>query len=405
LFAVIALVALCAAACGTATETRTTTSASSNSDIEYGSWGDADSSDAPSSSDEPSFEKTLGAPASGSTDAVPSSAAVPSGPQQAAQVLAYAIEAGDELSYSFEQGMSMQMNMMGMDLKISPDAGFVTGEVSGPDSHMKVDIGVFMVSMFESMGFDASDPMFASMLGDVDSMSMDVWIVDSTMVIDMSGLASSLGALDPAAATEFSGFADGPVKFDLNAMAAFGGADAASIVQQFGQGTQITDPAALIEALRAVEAVTEVGPGTVDDDTPVTIYEANVSMADYYDALGMDVDDQLGSMEQFGVTAGTAEAEILESILPAISNLVVEMTIMLDDEGLVRRIETVMDMGAMVDAMADAADSEGADMSGLGGTEISLMTWQNFDDYGVDIAIVAPDAVDGTSELSGLLQS
>lgn len=411
LLAVFALVALFATACGSTADTQTD-NAGIDPNAEYGSWADEDepvddavdnavSSEASSDdgdSDGPG--QTLGSPAI-ADDAVPSVDA-PAAPQQTAQVLAYAIEASDTLSYSFEQGLSMQLNMMGINMDISPEAGFITGQVSGDDSYVSVDLGLFMGSMFASMGLDPSDAMFADMFGDLENMTMEVWTTESTLVVDMSSLAASIGSLDPAAAGELALFADGPVSIDLAAIASFGGTDAADIVQQFGQGAQATDPALFIESLRAVDAVTEVGPSTVGD-TPVTVYSATLTMAEYYAALDMEITDQLGALDDFGLSAGGAEEALLESMLPALEAQTVEMTIMLDADGLVRRIETDMDLGDMMNAMFSSGEMEGAEL--LGDMSVQVNTWQDFDNYGDPVTIVVPDAVDRTSEFSGLLDA
>ena len=410
LIALVALLALIASACGSDNESETNTSAAS-SDVAYAGWGDSDESSGaralqnPSSADGPTSDDVEYGSLTPSGDGV--DGAPVTGPltaTQSAQVLAYAIEASEELSYTYEQGMAMSMNMLGMSIDIAPEGAFVTGEVSGADSHMRADIGTFMVSTFESFGVDANDPLFAGMLGDFESMSMEVWIDESTMVLDMSGLASSLGSIDPAAAGELGVFADGPVKVDLDAIAAVGGVDAGSIVQQFGQGAQVTDPAALFEALRLVDAVTETGQATVGS-TPVTVYYASLSMADYYSAMGMDISDQFGSMEGLGFSAGSQEAELFDALAPAIENFVVDMTIMLDDGGLVRRMETSMDMGELFGALGSGGDAEGLDMFGAGDIEMTMDMWQNFDNYGAGLVVEAPDAVDRTTELLGLLGS
>lgn len=415
LLAVVSLLALFATACGGNTETSTAPAVFAE-DAEYGSWTDADDGDASDPPDagvsDESGPATDASPAKQSGEAASlgsvtepaelDEVAVPATPQQTAQVLAYAIQASEELSYSFEQGMSMRMNMLGMDLNIAPEAAFVTGEVSGSDSRVRVDLGSFMTAMFESMGLDLSDPLFAGAFGDLGDMSMEVWIVDSTMVIDMSSLAASVTDMDPAAAAELSIFADGPISVDLAALGGVGGTDAAALVQQFGQGAQVTDPAALIESLRSIDAVTEVGSSTVGD-TPVTVYTANLSMAEYYDALGMDVTDQLGSMEDFGIAPGSDEAAMIESMLPALEQLTTDMTIMLDADGLVRRIETSMDMGEMMSSMFN--DIDGSDSLGLGEIEMLVDTWQNFDNYGTAVTITPPPAIDRTSELTGLLDA
>jgi len=232
-------------------------------------------------------------------------------------------------------------------------------------------------------------------------MTMEVWVVDNVMVIDMSALTASLAGLDPTAAAELGPFADGPVAIDLAAVGALGDADAQALVQQFGQGTQVTDPAALLDALRSIDVVTEVGTDSVEG-TPVTVYEARVSMAQYYDALGMDITDQLSSMEDFGIAADSAEAEMIESMLPALEELTVDMMIMLDADGLVRRIETGMDMGEMMTSMF-SGDPDMAAM--FGDIEVVVDTWQNFSDYGTAVTITPPPAVDMTSELAGLIES
>jgi len=188
----LVLLALIASACGSGNEAETNTSAA-NGDGAYAGWGDSDESSDARSLQDPSSGDAL------TSDDVVYGSLTPSGADpltatQSAQVLAYAIEASEELSYTFEQGMAMRMNMLGMSIDIAPEGAFVTGEVSGADSHMRADIGTFMVSMFESFGLAPDDPLFAGMLGDFESMSMEVWTDESTMVLDMSGLASSLGA-------------------------------------------------------------------------------------------------------------------------------------------------------------------------------------------------------------------
>ncbi len=42
---------------------------------------------------------------------------------------------------------------------------------------------------------------------------------------------------------------------------------------------------------------------------------------------------------------------------------------------------------------------------GAGGIEMTMEMWQNFDNYGAGLVDEAPDAVDRTSELLGLLGS
>lgn len=339
-------------------------------------------------------------------DAVEDVVSAPDGAAPDAQVLAFAIQASDELSYSFEQGLSMDLNLGGLALAVDSEDAFVTGAIDGEDSRVNADIGSFLGSMLSSLGLDlgVQGPGF-------EGLEIDVWIVDDTMVIDMSSFAAGIGGFDPTAAAELAPFADGPVAVDLDALADLGDfedTDASDLVQQFGQGAQITDPSAVLDALRTVEALEDAGTSTLDG-VDVSVYEATVAMADYLEALDLDVGDQLGGLDDLGLPADGADGAAIEDTLEAIENLTVDLTIMLDEEGLVRRLESTIDMGAVLAAGAPALD-DGADAGALGGFDLSQIeavvhTWQNFNDYGEDLAITPPAAQDRTAEIAALLEA
>lgn len=318
--------------------------------------------------------------------------------QPAAEVLAFAIQAAEELSYSYEQGLLIDAELLGQRMVLGSDEPFVTGQVNGDDISVNADIGTFMLSMFESLGISANDPIFAGAFDGFGELEMDVWVVDDVVVMDLSAFANTIGDFDPGAANDLAIFADGPISIDIAQLEAFGGAagsaDAASIVGQFGQGAQVTDPADIVAALRNVDALVEAGVGTVNG-VAVEVYAAEVAMSDYTEALDQDL---TSALEQMGVAGQEFDTDAL---VTALESVVVDLTISIDDRGYVREIVTEIDMGAFADSMFAEMDDA------IVGMEIDMVveTWQTFDNYGEDVDIVAPDAVDRTSELAGLLDS
>ncbi len=315
-----------------------------------------------------------------------------------ADVLAFAVQASEDTSYSFEQGVSLSASAAGMALDIAPDGPIASGVINGDDSVVHTDAGAFISGMFDSIGIDPA--LFGVDLSDA---AIDVWTVDNVMVIDMSAFVGSTAALDPGSATDLAIFADGPVAIDLVELAElsnFGDADAATIVQQFGGGASINDPAMVIEALRVIDALEPAGSNTVSG-TPVDVFEAVVPMADFLDALDIDVDDQLSGLDLFGGLDDTAGADdpVLDDAREFVDDLEVELVVMLDADGLVRRIESTLDLGAVM-ASTQSSDFDGL---GLGEVDAVVESWQTFADYGDEIDIVLPDAPDRTSELANLL--
>lgn len=326
-----------------------------------------------------------------------------------AQVLAFALEASETQSYSFTQGMAMRMNVAGMQLDIAPSEAYVFGEVEGNKTHMRADIGVIMAATFESMGIDVNQAPFNEIFADLGGAGMEMWTDESTVILDMSELASFMGGLDPAAGAELDAFANGPVKIDLTQL---DGVDATTLANEFGQGAQVTDPGQILQALRDVDAVTETGTDSING-VAVRVFSAELSMADYYTALDVDIEEQLAAAN-LGELGG-ADALLGEALLPAIQDLKVNLVVMIDDQDLVRRMETSIDMGAMMQAMFDnpevldaIAAEDGQSTEDLqddmelmlgGGIEMIVDTWQEFDNYGEAFGILLPDAVDVTSEI------
>ena len=72
-----------------------------------------------------------------------------------------------------------------------------------------------------------------------------------------------------------------------------------------------------------------------------------------------------------------------------LGEVTVDLVVMLDEQGLVRRLVSTIDFGAA----ANASDP----------LDVVVETWQNFDNYGEDTGITLPDAEDRTAEIAALL--
>ena len=329
------------------------------------------------------------------------------------QVLSFALQNSETQSYSFTQGMDLRMSADGFDLDIVTDGPFVSGEVEGDNVHLNADIGVIMEATFDSLGIDVTAPPFNEIFAGLGDAGMEMWADESSVVIDMSELAAFTSGLDPTAGAELAAFANGPVKIDLTQL---DGVDATGIANQFGQGAQVVDPAQLLQALRDVDAVTETGTDSVNG-RDVRVFVAELSMADYYAALDIDLDDQLNAANLGDLSS--EDAEIFELFLPALEDLSVGLVVMIDDQDLVRRMETNIDMGELFNALLNnpellgeiaatdgvSADELQSDLDVFGGEsiEMTIDSWQEFDNYGASFGIVLPDAVDVTNELNGVL--
>ena len=320
-------------------------------------------------------------------------------------VLAYAIEASENLSYNFEQGMSMDMAFFGIELNADPDGAFVTGSIDGDSSYTRVDLGVFLSSMLDS--FDDLPEIDGDAAPiDFSGLVMEAWSDGDDLVLDLSQMAASFGDLDPAMGNELAPFADGPVKLDLSTLAEAQDLDAGAIVSQFGQGAQLADPAALFDALRSIDSVSEVGIDTVNG-VSVTVFEGSLNLADYTNALGTDVTGQLGGLGDLGIDPNDP---MVADVLGSLDDVPVAVSVMIDDEDLVRRLEITIDMSPMFESMFGSlaggdgeVDDQMAELLGSLDMRAVVSTWQTFDAYGSGDDVVLPDAEDRTAELTELL--
>lgn len=309
-------------------------------------------------------------------------------------VLAYAVESAQSLSYSFEQGVAIEFDLFGETLSASSNGPIATGVISGEDQQIAIDIGGFMESMLGSVGADTADPSLAGVI-DFDALTMDTWVVDGTLVMDMSALAA-LEAADLESAGELELFADGPVSISLDELSEFGVDDevaASDLVTQFAQGAQVVDPSAIVDALASVDSLTEVG-NQEENGIEVTVYESTITLDEYTTALGQSIEDGASG---FGSVGGLDAA----AFAPLLTDVEVALQISLDNEGLVRQLVTTIDMGAFINDML----SSGAEAGDIGDLTMIVETWQTFDEYGADVEITAPEAPDVTAEIAGLLGS
>lgn len=305
------------------------------------------------------------------------------GTEQVGDVLAVALQSIEDTSYSFEQGVRIEVDAPGESVSIGGEDAFITGQVDGGEAAINADIGSFMRSTFESLNVgDASDPFFEGILSSFDALQMNVWTTDDAVVMDLSDFGPALGLLDPSASDEFALFSDGPVSIDLERLAELSGdldVSAGDLASQFG-GAQVLDPSALVDALESIEELEAAGTDSVNG-IAVDVYEADVSFADYAESIGQDVFDDLDGLSDEGVDA------------EALGEVEVDITLMVDAEGLVRQIVTSIDTGGF-----------GADSGAIPGSLVTE-TWQTFDNYGETFDIVVPDAVDVTDEIADQLGS
>ena len=273
-------------------------------------------------------------------------------------------------------------------MQLAPSSPFVTGEVDGADSYLRADIGALMRETFASLGLDADDASVAGLGAAFDDARFEVWTVGDVMTIDMADFFTAMNEIEPNSMTGLDALSEGPVMVDLSALA---DVDPWTLTQALGDGSQVVDPSALVDALRSVESVTEVGPDSVGG-RDVTVYAGSLSMADYFAAMGQDIDQQFAALDQFEATADGLDSAALDQVGNALSDLDVHVTVMVDEQNLLRRMETVMNMGEMMQAMV------GDSMQ----VEMSVGLWQEFDDYGESFVIDPPEAVDLTNRFDSL---
>lgn len=327
-----------------------------------------------------------------------------------------------ESSYRFDQGLAVHMSMFQglFEVDIAPEGAIATGEVSGDASHFVIDMGAIFAEAADMglPGVDADEGELAEIETLLGGATMETWQIGSTMYLDMSeflGLAGEAapgadinpGEIDPEV---LEAFEQGVVSVDLEQLQ-LGAAEASSA---FLGGSSIVQPEALVDALLAVETIEEHGSQTVRGiDT--TVYSGTTTMLAYAETTGVDATSQLGALGDLGFGAD-ALSSLFEEIL-------IDISMMIDDDDLLRRIEIEIDMGEMMTAMfsnpellgeAFGETPDADDMAELqaflgDGMELTTANWQEFYDYAADgaapIVIEAPEgAVDATDEFFELVE-
>lgn len=282
------------------------------------------------------------------------------------------------------------MSMMGMQMDMAPTGPIMSGSVSGDRMHAVMDMGEVMSGTTMTDEFGQAVPM--PELADLGDLRFEMWLDGTVMTIDMSAMAG----LDPSITGPV---ADGPVSFDLTQI---DDVDVDDIAAEMLGGQQSLDPASAAELLRNLDTVVEVGTDDVGGRA-VTVYRGVVSMAEYSETLGEDASDFGGDL------FGMGELGALGS---AFDEMTVELTVMIDDDDLLRRMEVHLDMGPMfqslfsVEQWADepTTDSEldqalaEAMMSMFDDLAMTMDLWMEFDRYGETVVEPAPPAIDLTAD-------
>ena len=336
----------------------------------------------------------------------PAAVAIPS-----SNVLAAAITETDDNSFSFDVGMNMTMDMMGMSMSMAPEEPVMSGEASGDRMHAVMDMGTMMSAM--TMTDEQGNPVPVPELDELGDLRFEMWLDGTVMTVDMSAMA----AIDPSVTGPA---AQGAVSFDLVELANDFGVDDFGVDEVTSEmlsganmypGMGSMDPAAIGDVLRGLDTVVEVGRTEVNG-RPVTVYSGTVSMAEYSEAMGQDVWAELGQMNDVG------SADEVAAMMDAIIGIDIEMTVMIDDDDLLRRLEMFMDLAPMFEAMfagdglspADAPSGEDelgraleeAFEAMFAEMDMTVFTWMEFDDYGESFEFDPPPAVDLTADATAL---
>ena len=261
-------------------------------------------------------------------------------------------EAGEQSSTApYRLEMFIEASLMGMN--IDGDTPLATGEFSGEQSQMTMDLGA----------------MFADVIP-ADEMPPELRGVDMVMEFVTDGTDFYLRAPFFAALAEMSDAADPSMQVFTQLGDGWGyvdgtavpGLDAGSLTGLVGVGG--ADPAALFQLLSEVDGAEQIGTADIRG-VSTTGVRADVNLGDLMEAQGTPV-----------ASAGSA-----------LDNTTFPIELWIDKDGFVRRI--VMNMNG--EAMADAAEASGEDIptSMFGDMNMSI-TMEMFDYNAADIVIEIP---------------
>lgn len=243
-------------------------------------------------------------------------------------------------------------------------------DVSGDSSKLIMDLEPMMASVIEMAELMGDDFPFTGDLG------MTIITTPEEMFINVpffAGLADQGGGVGVPGLDWLDTVSTGWGRLDLAELV-----DADQLFSQLSSmgGLQGGSGDQLLQVLREVGNVVDGGSATVRG-VPTRVASARLSMADLIQTAGMDLESLVGP-------AGAELARELDA-------LDVELEVYVDDLGLIRRIQYVMDLGELM----------GGGIDGGG-----FRTWQRVDffDYGEAITIeTPPGAVDITEDFLELI--
>lgn len=262
--------------------------------------------------------------------------------------LAQALQQTSESSaYRAELAMGMNMEMGGLGQAISFPADpatpmvFIESDADG-EQHVVVDMSAMMNAMFESSGME-EDPSL-TLGGD---LSMETWLADSTMTVDLDGVSSMLQGT-PGAAEMFPAEI---VTVDLERLGeGLGGPEVASAIT----GQAAPDPVQMAVVLR--DALGDADAVDGSDDR----FAGQISFSEYSKAFGQDYETLLGGMDATFEEIGGPDG--MSALLDVFDEIEVDVEVTLEGDA-VDTIRFEMDLSPLWDALPDVAEASGEDLS------------------------------------------
>jgi hypothetical protein len=294
--------------------------------------------------------------------------------------LALAFEqAADASSYRAEiaMGMTMTIGDVGsIDIPADPTTpmSFVEVDADG-EQYALVDLAPMTNAMLASTGL--ADGVDASGLFGGD-LSMETWMADSTITIDVGGFAPILEQTTGSA----GGFPGEVFTVDIDRLA--GGLGAPDVAASI-TGQAAPDPAEMAVVLRDALADADA----VDADR----YAGTLTLAEYSAAFGQDIEDLL---EGVGAASDVSEVE-MSTLTSLFDQVTVDVEVTLDN-GVVDTLRFDLDMAPLIGSLAGQAD--GVDVSG--GTFVVTMLMDYEIDPTIDVVVPVGDFPDGTDQFLAL---
>ena len=253
---------------------------------------------------------------------------------------------------------------------------FMSGSVEGAEYHYVMDMAPMMEQTAASMGQDLPAEMAAL------DLTMEMAGDPETMYIRAPMLAA-LGA-DAAAPSGLAELGDGWGFVDMARLGEQLPTEAAAAM-----GGQGIDPRAVVEIIEGSEDVEDLGTSEVRGES-VHGLSTEASMGDLLEASGQDPE----ALAEVAGTGGTEEA------VEALYDLQTPISVWIDDDGYLRRLEFGWDLSQIAGSMG-GGEAAGTAAAALG--EIRYV--MDMFDYGTTVEFEAPsDAVDVTDGFADLAQ-